>query len=85
MSHGGLDSFGEVVPEVPPVGDLDRFGCAGSGAFGVGAGPVATDDLYSGVLAQPCGECDGFPIGKDIDGSVRVQIDEYGRVDLAAA
>jgi hypothetical protein len=30
--HGLLHAFGKVVPQVPPVGDLDRLWCAGSGS-----------------------------------------------------
>jgi hypothetical protein len=38
-----LDVLGEVVPHVPPVRDLDGLRGAGSGAVGVGTGPVPAD------------------------------------------
>ena len=38
---------------MPAVSDLDCFRGALAGAVGVGAGPVAADDLGSGVLLQP--------------------------------
>ena len=47
--HCGFHGFGEVLPEVEPVGDLHRVGCPGAGALGVDAGPVSADDAYSGV------------------------------------
>ena len=41
----------QVVPQVPPVGDLDRVGRTVTGAVGVSAGPVPADHLHTRVCA----------------------------------
>jgi hypothetical protein len=61
--HDLLDLFGQVVPQVETVRDLDRVGCSGAGAVGVGAGPVAADHLNPGMRPQPRGEGAGFAVG----------------------
>ena len=45
----------QVVPQVPPVGDLHRAGRTVPGAGGVAAGPVPADHLHAGVGAEPAG------------------------------
>jgi hypothetical protein len=83
--HQLLDVLGEVVPQVPAVGDLDRNRCALAGAVGVGAGAVPADDLGAGMLAQPVGEGVGFPVGKQVHRAVAVDVDQDGAVAVAAA
>jgi hypothetical protein len=48
---GGV--LGEVVPQVPAAGDLDRLRCAVAGAFGIRASPVAADHLRAWVSLEP--------------------------------
>ncbi|MDX6391411.1 MAG: hypothetical protein QOJ73_2474 [Streptosporangiaceae bacterium] len=80
-----LDVLGQVVPQVPPIGHLDRLGCPTADAFGVGTGTVPADHPGSRVLTQPRGEGGGLAIGEQIDGATRVDVDEYGAVDVPAA
>lgn len=47
--HGAFDCLAEVVPDVPSIGDLHRVRCSRGGAFGVGAGAIAADDLHARV------------------------------------
>ena len=51
-----LDRLGEVVPQVPAIGHLDRAGCAGADGFGVRTGAIPAHDLDPRMLAQPVGE-----------------------------
>ena len=46
-----FDVLGKVVPQVPPIGHLDRLGCPTPGALGIGAGAVPADHLGAWVLA----------------------------------
>jgi ethanolamine transporter EutH len=48
-----LDSLVQVVPEMPPVGDLDRERRAFCCAFGVAAAAVPADHLHARVGVQP--------------------------------
>jgi hypothetical protein len=48
---GLLDLFGQVVPQVPPVGDLDRLRRPRTGALGVRASTIPTHHLRAGVFA----------------------------------
>jgi hypothetical protein len=83
--HGLLDVLGEVVPQVPAVGDLDGLGCASMGAVGVGAGAVAAHDLDAGVLAQPVGEGVGLPVSQQLHRAVAGHVDQDAAVVVAAA
>jgi hypothetical protein len=49
--HQSLHVLAQVVPQVPPVGDLHRAGRTVTGAVGVPAGPVPADHLHAGVGA----------------------------------
>lgn len=82
---GLLDVFGEVVPQVPPVGDLNGLRGADAGAFGVGAGPVPADDLHAAVLSEPGGKGAGFPVGQDVDRPTGIDVDQHRRIPVASA
>jgi len=44
---------GEVLPQVEPVGNLDRARGASARTVGVGAGAVPADHLHTGMGRQP--------------------------------
>ena len=76
----------QVVPQMPPVGDLHSVGRAVPGAVGVPTGPVSADHLYAGMETEPVGEIGGFSAQEHVDRSVPVgQVDEHGAVLVAAA
>ena len=80
-----LDRLGEVVPQVPAIGHLDRAGCAAADGFGVRTGAIPAHDLDPGMLAQPVGEGVCRPIRKHLDRSVGVDIDDHRPVDMPTA
>jgi hypothetical protein len=83
--HGLLDVFGEVVPQMPAIGDLDGVGCTLTGAVGVGAGAVPADHLGAWVLAEPAGERGCFSVLQQVDGPVGGHVHQDGAVLAAAA
>jgi hypothetical protein len=87
MVHGDglLHVLGQVVPQVPAVGDLDRGRRALPGAVGVGAGPVPADHLGAGMRAQPAGEGVGLAVGEQVDRAVGGHVDQDRAVDVPAA
>jgi hypothetical protein len=71
---------------VEPVGNLGRLWSAGPDTVSIGAGPVAGDDLDTGMRLQPGGDGLGLPVGQQIDRAVAtLQIHDQGAVALAAA
>ena len=52
---------------MPPVGDLDRVGCAVPATLGVGTGPVPADHLGAGMRLEPRGERAGLAVGEQVD------------------
>ena len=80
-----LHVLGQVVVEMPPVGDLDCLRGALAGAVGVGAGPVPADHLGSGVLLQPFGEGVRLPVAQQVYGLAGLGVDQDGPVVPAAA
>ncbi|KJY33154.1 hypothetical protein VR46_33850 [Streptomyces sp. NRRL S-444] len=67
LGDASLGGLAEVVPEVPPVCDLDRLGCASGGALGEEWRPVPADDLDAGPLREPGCEAGRFPVGRHVD------------------
>jgi hypothetical protein len=57
--NGPLGGFAQVVPHMPPVGNLDRQGCTPRRSLGITARPVPTDDLSVWTAAS------GAPRGRD--------------------
>ena len=80
-----LDGLDEVVPQVPPIGDLLCIRRADPDGFGVGAGAVATHDLHPGVGTQPGGEGVAGPVSQQIQRPMGGHVDDDGAVDMAAA
>jgi hypothetical protein len=82
---GLLHVLGQVVPQVPAVGDLDRVRCGLPGALGVGASAVPADDLGVRVRSQPGGEGGGLPISQQVHRTVGRHVDQHGAVAMTAA
>jgi hypothetical protein len=82
---GLLHVLGQVVPQVPAVGDLDRLRRGLPGGLGIGAGAAPADHLGSRMVAQPLGEGGGLPIGKQVHRAVGGHVDQDGAVDMAAS
>jgi hypothetical protein len=80
-----LGGFGEVLPQVEPVGDLDRAGCAGAGPVGVGAGAVPADHLHPRVGGQPVRQRPGVAAGQQVQRCAGLAVDQHGAIVLAAA
>src|SRR3712207_9576574 len=55
---GLFHMLGQVVPQVPPIGNLHRVRRTTLGCLRVGTGTVTADHLDAGVLTQPGGEED---------------------------
>src|SRR5260370_28862764 len=64
---GVLDGFGQVVPQMPPIGDLGGQRRALGGAFGVAAAAVPADDLHPGARVPPGAEAFSGPRGPQVD------------------
>ena len=80
-----LHVLGQVVIDMPPVGDLDCLRGSLARAVGVGAGPVPADHLGSGVLLQPFGEGVRLPVAQQVYRLAGLGVDQDGPVVPAAA
>ena len=82
---GALDGFGQVVPQVPPVGDLDgqrrAFGCA----FCIASAAVAADDLDTRVGVQPGAEGFGRAFGEHVHWPAGLDVHQDRAVDVPLA
>ncbi len=86
MTCDGLGGvFGEVVPQVPAVRDLDGAGGSVAGAFGIGAGPVPADHPRTRVGGEPVFERPGLAARQHVDGPPGGGVNQDGCVDVAAA
>jgi hypothetical protein len=84
VGDGSVHRVGQVVHQMPSVGDLDRVGCAAGGAFGVAAGPISTDNFDAGMRVEPGGQRVGAAVVEDVDHLVSTHIDQDGAVAVAA-
>lgn len=79
-----LDGLGEVVQQVPGIGDLLRLRRTRAGTVAKGPGAVAADRPHFGVVAQPGGEGVRGTTGEDVDRPVGVHVHEDRRVGATA-
>ena len=79
-----FDGLGEVLPQVEPVGDLDRLWCPGAGPVGVGAGAVAADHLNPGMGGQPARQRLSVAAFEQVQRCAGLAVDDDRAVILAA-
>jgi hypothetical protein len=79
-----IDGLGEVLPQVEPVGDLDRVRCPGAGPVGVGAGAVPADDLDAVMGGQPVRERLGVAALQQVERRAGLAVDDDRAVVLPA-
>jgi hypothetical protein len=82
---GLLRRLAHVLPQVEPVGDLDRLRGSGADALGVGPGPVSAHSLDLGVLLKPGRQRAGLAVGQHVHRLMGAHVDQDGVVGLAAA
>jgi hypothetical protein len=80
-----LEGVGGVAQKMKTIGDLDRRGSALADAVGKGAGPVAGDDLGTGMLFEPRCQRLGLSVGQQVDRASAFEISEDRAVMLATA
>jgi hypothetical protein len=86
VRHDGLLGVaGQVVPQVPPAGDLDRVRRAGPGALGAGPGPVPADHPRARAGLQPGRQGRRLPVREQVHDLPGGHVDQDRPADLAAA
>ncbi len=80
-----LGGFAQVVPQMPPVRDLDRLRRPGCGAFCEERRPVPADDLDTGPLGKPGGQARCFSIRQEIDRTAGFDVHQDSAVAAALA
>ena len=70
---------------MPPIGDLDGPRRPLAGALGVGAGPIADDDLDRRMVLEPRGQGPGRAVGQQVDAAPALEITEDRAVVAALA
>ncbi len=78
-----LGIFGQVVPQMPAIGDLDRVRRARPGALSVVAGPVPADDLRAGMRRQPRLQRGGLPVRQQVHHVPGTHVHQHCPVDIA--
>ena len=74
-----------VAQQMPPVGDLDGLRRPRAGSIGVGAGPIAHDDLDRRMVLEPRGQGLALPVGQQLDPAPALEITEDRAVVAALA
>lgn len=64
---GLVDRGGEVVPQVPPIGDLHHARVSIEDGLGVGRRAITAYDLDTGMRAQPAGQGGGRTVWQYVD------------------
>src|ERR1017187_949061 len=82
---GAFDCFGEVVQQVPAVGDLDGERCSAGSTFGVAAAAVPADHLDARAGIEPGAEGLRGPLGEHVHRPPLLDVDQDGAVNMAAA
>ena len=79
---GTLDGFGQVVPQMPAIGDLDGQRRALRRAFGVTPAAVTADDLRAWMGVQPGPEGLRGPLWEHVNRTAGLDIDQHRAVDM---
>lgn len=82
---GLLDVLGEVVPQMPPIGDLNSLWRTHTGALGIGVSAIPADDLHAGMPPEPSGEGAGFAVGQNVDRPAGLDVDQHSRIPVPSA
>lgn len=80
-----LGSLAQVVPQMPPVGDLHSLRRSGSGTFGEERRAVPADDLNTRSLGEPGGQTGCLPVRKQIDRPTGFDVHQHGAVVVTLA
>jgi hypothetical protein len=83
LGDGPFGGFAQVVPEVPPVRDLDGTRGADGGPFDEEGCPIPADHPYAWPLGEPGCQTGCLPVRKQIDGAAGFNVDA-GRCRRAA-
>lgn len=83
LGDAPLGGLAEVVPEMPPVCDLDGLRCTGGGALGEERRPVPAHDLDAGPMGEPGRQARCLPVGQQVDRAAGLDVDENGAVVAA--
>ena len=67
---------------MPAIGDLNGFWSSSPCGLGVRVGPIATDDMRSRMLSQPCSQRLCLPVGKKVDDFARFEIAKDGSIAM---
>src|ERR1035437_846635 len=84
-SQGVFQCLAQVMQEVPAIGHLDRLRRSLPRRFGIGTGPVATNNFSSWMRAQPLGDGLGFSIRQQIDHFPSFQITKDRSISMPFA
>jgi hypothetical protein len=74
-----------VAQQMPTVGDLDGLRRPLAGSIGVGAGPIAHDDLNRRMVPEPRGQGLALPVGQQLDPAPALEITQDRAVVAALA
>lgn len=85
LSDAALGGLVEVVPEMPPVRDLDGLRCTGGGALGEERRPIPAYDLDAGSIGESGRQTRCLPVGQQVDRTAGLDVDKNGAVVAALA
>ena len=77
-----VEGFGEVLPQVKAIGDLDRIGGALLGSVRRGSGSISSDHADAGMCLPPQGYGLGLTIGPEGERSMSLKINPDGPIGL---
>lgn len=80
LGDGSFGGFAHVVPQMPPVGDLDGLRGAGGRALSEERGPIPADDLDARPFGEPGRKAGRLPVGQQVDRPTDLDIDQDGPV-----
>jgi hypothetical protein len=75
-----VEGFGEVLPQVKAIGDLDRVGGALLGSVRIGSGLISSDHADAGMRRPPQDHGLGLTIGQEGERSMPLEINQDGPI-----
>jgi hypothetical protein len=69
---------------MPPIGHLHSVWRALRDAIGISAGTITGDDLDTGMLTQPVGDCRRFAVRQQIDDGILLEVHKHRAVSMTS-
>jgi hypothetical protein len=80
-----LERFSQILKQMEAICHLHSIGCSTRRTVGILTRPIATNNLDTRMILEPCGQCVGRTVREQIDRLMPFKVDQDGSEHLTFA